>query len=155
MQQPQWSPPPQQPAGWGAPGYGGPPPRPLGVTLGGIFLIVMGVLWVLGGAACAIGGAAIFGAGSSVGDNSGLFGAAGSIVIVLAIFGLVIGILQIAAGAGSIGGRGWGRWMGIVISIINNSGGTTGGIGGLVVGVLYALTAYALISAGSYFAYRR
>src|SRR4051795_157969 len=75
-QQPQWTPPPQQPVGWGGPGYGGPPPRPLGVTLAGIFLIVMGVLWLLGGAACAVGGAALVGFGNQVQNGSGLFGAA-------------------------------------------------------------------------------
>ena len=51
QQQPQWTPPPQQPTGWGGPSYGAPPPRPTGVTLAGIFLIVMGVLYALGGAA--------------------------------------------------------------------------------------------------------
>jgi hypothetical protein len=33
--------------------------------------------------------------------------------------------------------------------------GMTGGVGSLVVGVLYALTAYALIAAGPFFAARR
>src|SRR4051795_6207186 len=75
-QQPQWTPPPQQPAGWGGPGSGVPPPRPLGVTLAGVFLIIMGVLWLLGGAACAVGGAALVGFGNQVQNGSGLFGAA-------------------------------------------------------------------------------
>src|SRR6188508_2878352 len=97
QQQPQWTPPPQQPAGWGGPGYGGPPPRPLGVTLAGVFLIIMGVLWLLG-AACAVGGAAIVGLGSQVQNGGGIFGAAAGIVFVLAIIAVVIGVLQIAAG---------------------------------------------------------
>ena len=173
QQQPQWTPPPQQPAGWGGPGYGGPPPRPLGVTLAGVFLIIMGVLWLLGGAACAVGGAAIVGLGSQVQNGGGIFGAAAGIVFVLAIIAVVIGVLQIASGAGSMGGRGWARATGIVVSIVaalfsflgacgsltanasSDYNGTGGGIGGLVVGVLYALAAYALISARNYFAYRR
>jgi hypothetical protein len=171
-QQPQWTPPPQQPAGWGGPGYGGPPPRPLGVTLAGVFLIIMGVLWLLGGAACAVGGAAIVGFGNQLENGGGLLGAAAGVVFVLAIIAVVIGILQIASGAGVMGGRGWARATGIVVSIVaalfsflgacgsltataSDYNGTGSGIGGLVVGVLYALTAYALISARNYFAYRR
>ena len=116
-QQPQWSPPPQQPTGWGAPGYGGAPPRPTGVTLASIYLIVMGVLLVLGGAACGLAGGALFGVGSGV-DTSGVFGALAGIAVVAGLIAAVLGILQIAAGAGAMGGKGWGRWIGIILSVI-------------------------------------
>jgi hypothetical protein len=144
----------------------------MGVTLGGIFLIVMGILWLLGGAACAVGGAALVGLGNQVENGTGVFGALSGVVFVFAIIALVIGILQIAAGAGAMGGRGWARAIGIIVSIIAaifafiggcsafgaSSSGVNGGgygIGSIVVGVLYALTAWAFIQASAYFAYRR
>ena len=165
--QPQWTPPPQQPVGWGGPGYGGPPVRPTGVTLAAIFLIVMGVLTALVGGCAAIGGAAV----SQIGNNtnsSGVFGAAGGILAGIGIFIVVLGVLSIVSGAGILSGKGWGRWIGIIISIIyailgilgglgtlTAQNGMTGGIFTLVVGLLYALAAYALIRAGAYFSYRR
>jgi hypothetical protein len=165
--QPQWTPPPQQPVGWGGPGYGGPPARPTGVTLAAIYLIVMGVLIALVGGCAAIGGAALGQLGSTT-TNSGVFGAAGGILAGIGIFIVVLGILSVVAGAGALGGRGWARWTGIVISVIfaillilggltslTAQNGMTGAVGSLVVGVLYALTAYALISAGAFFSYRR
>ena len=168
QQQPQWTPPPQQPTGWGGPSYGAPPPRPMGVTLAGIFLIVMGVLLALAGAACGIGGGLLAGAGASAGDQSGIFSFLAGLGLVFGLIALVFGILQIAAGAGSLGGRGWARITGIILSVLfaifailgglgslGSQDGATGGITTLVVGVLYALTAYALISAGGWFAARR
>ena len=167
QQQPQWSPPPQQPMGWGGPGYGGPPPRPTGVTLASIYLIVMGVLTSLVGGCTTLGGAIIGQVGS--GTTSGnIAGGVGAFLGGLGIVILVLGILSIVAGAGVLGGRGWARWTGIIISVIfaillilggvttmTATNGATSGIGSLVVGVLYALTAYALISAGAYFGARR
>lgn len=165
--QPQWSPPPQQPMGWGGPGYGGPPPRPTGVTLASIYLIVMGVLTSLVGACATIGGAAFGQLGGGT-TSSGAFGALGGVLAGLGIFILILGILGIVAGAGALGGKGWARWTGIVISVIfaillilgglgtlTATNGMTSGIGSLVVGVLYALTAFALIQAGAWFSYRR
>ena len=166
QQQPQWTPPPQQPTGWGGPGYGGAPVRPTGVTLASIFLIVMGVLMALGGAACGLlGGAATGGAGQ---DASGLLGMLAGIALVAGLIALVMGILQIAAGAGALSGKGWARWTGIIISILlaiflilggissfSARDGATGGITSLVIGVLYALTAWAFIQASSWFAARR
>ncbi|MEX2547901.1 MAG: hypothetical protein WD830_08970 [Chloroflexota bacterium] len=167
QQQPQWSPPPQQPAGWGGPGYGGPPPRPTGVTLASIYLIVMGVLTSLVGGCATIGGAAFGQIGSGT-TNSGPFGAFGAILAGIGIFILILGILGIVAGAGALGGKGWGRWIGIIISVIfaillilggitsfTAPDGATSGITTLVIGVLYALTAWALIQASAYFAARR
>jgi hypothetical protein len=157
--------------GWGGAGYGGPPPRPTGVTLAAIYLIVMGVLLALGGAACGILGGAV-----STVDTTGLdtgvsgnpFAFFGAAVAVIGIIVLVLGILSIAAGAGALGGRGWARWTGIVISVIlavllilgglssfSAQNGQTGGLTSLIIGVLYALTAWALLQANAWFAYRR
>jgi hypothetical protein len=167
QQQPQWSPPPQQPTGWGGPGYGGSPMRPTGVTLGSIYLIVMGVLTSLLGGCAAIGGAAFGQLGSGT-DSASVFGGFGAFLAGLGIFILIIGILGIVAGAGALGGKGWGRWIGIVISIIfaillilggvgslTATNGMTSGIVTLVLGVFYALTAWALIQASAFFSYRR
>ena len=168
QQQPQWSPPPQQPTGWGGPGYGGPPVRPTGVTLGAVYLMVMGVLTGLLGACVGVIGGAISSGETQI-PGLGAIGAVG------AFFGiaiLVLGILSVAAGAGALGGSGWARWLGVVVSIVfvvfgalgllgsatslNQPG--SGGITSLVITLLftiaYALTAYAFIRASAYFARR-
>ena len=101
-------------------------------------------------------------------DTTGAFGALGGIIAGVGIFILILGILQIVAGAGALGGRGWARWLGIVLSVIfavilllgalgtmMSNNGFTSGLVSLIVGVLYALTAYAFIVAGPYFAARR
>jgi hypothetical protein len=163
QQQPQWSPPPQQTTGWGA---GGPAPveRPMGVTLAAIYLIVMGVLMgLLGACVGLIGGAA----GGLEGQMPGI-GMLGGAIAVFGIIILVLGILQIVAGAGSLSGKGWARWTGIAISVIVVVLTVLGALGSLaagqaitdmlltiVIGVLYALTAWALFQATGYFAARR
>ncbi len=165
---PQWAPPPQQPAGWNGSSMA-PVERPSGVTLGAIFLIVMGVLMALGGAACGLLGGALFGgAGGVGGDPSGLFGALAGMAVVGGIIILVLGILHIAAGAGALSGKGWARWTGIILSVIFAVLMILGGVSSLgardgmvsaivtiVIGVLYALTAWAFIQASAFFAARR
>lgn len=162
--QPQWSPPPQQPMGWGGPGYGGPPPRPMGVTLASIFLLVIGVLSLLGGLLL-LAGSTMFGnliAGPEGGVLAGFVAFAGIIVLFWAA-------LHLLGGIGALQGKGWGRWIGIVVAIITvifsviglfSSMGRAGSEAGslvysLVFIVLYALTAWALLQAGAYFSYRR
>ncbi len=163
-QQPQWSPPPQQPQGWGGPGYGGAPVRPTSVTLSAIYLIVMGILVGLVGGCAAAGGALIGSADSNVPGLGGVGAAVGVFGIII----LIIGILQIAAGAGSLTGAGWARWTGIIVSIIfaillilgglgslTGSNGVGSGIVSLVLGVVYALVAWVFIQASAYFSMRR
>ncbi len=169
--QPQWTPPPQQPAGWGGPGYGGPPPRPTGVTLAAIYLIVMGVLLALAGAACGLlgGGLSTVNPGETPGGNP--FAVLGGAIAIIGIVVLILGILSIAAGAGALGGKGWARWTGVVVSVLfvilgvliivgslgnlDASGGITSLIFWVIITVAYALTAWALIQASAYFSYRR
>ena len=166
QQQPQWSPPPQQPAGWGGPGYGGPPPRPTGVTLASIFLIVMGVLLLLG-ALLAFAGGAMFGSMLGSAQGGGLFA---GLFAFLGVIVLIFAILHLAGGIGSLQGKGWGRWTGIVTAILlviflvlglvgsfSAPGGTnvTGLVTQIVFIALYALTAWVLIQASAYFAFRR
>jgi hypothetical protein len=166
QQQPQWTPPPQQPMGWGGPGYGGAPVRPTSVTMASIFLIVMGILLSLAGAACGLlgGAASQIGSGTASGNPFAVFGGA---IAIIGIIILVLGILSIAAGAGALGGKGWARWTGIVISVIlaillilggvssfSAQSGATSGIFTLVIGVLYALTAWSFIKSTAWFSRR-
>jgi hypothetical protein len=164
-QDPQWAPPPTQTTGWGGGGMA-PVERPAGVTLGSIYLIVMGILMALGGAACGLIGGAFM--GGAVQDPSGLAGMLAAVGVVAGIIVLVLGILQIAAGAGALGGKGWARWTGVILSVIfailtilsgvsglGQQDGMVGGIVSIVIGVLYALTAWAFIQASAYFAARR
>jgi hypothetical protein len=169
--QPQWTPPPQQPMGWGGPGYGGPPPRPTGVTLAAIWLIVMGVLLALAGAACGLLGGAVSSVNTGTDAGANPFAFAGGAIAVFGIIVLILGILSIASGAGALGGRGWGRWMGTVVSILfvilgvlvilgslgslNSGGGVTNLVFWVIITLAYAGTAWALISASSFFSYRR
>ena len=169
--QPQWTPPPQQPTGWGGPGYGGPPPRPTGVTLAAIYLIVMGVLLALAGAACGLLGGGLSQVTTDTTTGAGNpFGVLGGAIAIAGIVVLVLGILSIAAGAGSLGGSGWARWIGIIVSVLfvilgvlailgslgnlNQQGVMTSLIFWLVITVLYGLTAWALITASAWFARR-
>jgi hypothetical protein len=169
QQQPQWSPPPQQPMGWGGPGYGGPPPRPTKVTLGAIFLMVMGVLTGLLGACSSLVGGAVSGGAS--GDASGLLGFLGGGLLIFGIIILILGVLSVAAGAGALGGAGWARWIGVIVSVLfvifgvlatlgalgsmnQPGGGITSLLFGLLITIGYAFTAWAFISATAFFARR-
>lgn len=170
-QQPQWTPPPQQPTGWGGPGYGGPPPRPTGVTLAAIYLIVMGVLLALAGAACGLLGGAVSSVNTGTDTGANPFAFAGGAIAVFGIIVLILGILSIASGAGALGGRGWARWIGVVVSVLfvilgvlvilgslgamNSSGGVTNLVFWVIITLAYAGTAWALISASTFFSFRR
>jgi hypothetical protein len=180
QQPPQWAPPQQQPPAWGAPppgqwggqqGYGSPPPRPIGVTIGSIWLILVGILQVLAGAGCGLLGA---GASSQSGqDPTGLVGVLGGSLLIFGGIAVVLGILQLASGAGALGGRGWARWIGIVVSIMyflvgilillgsfgamstEGGGGPTSLIFALIWLIGYGFTVYAYITASAFFSYRR
>lgn len=163
QQTPQWSPPPQQPAGWGGPGTMGPAARPTAVTVAGIILIVIGALMLLVGVLALAGGALL---GGALGDLQG----GGILAGVAAFFGIIIifwAVLHLLGGIGSLQGKGWGRWTGIVVAVItlifgilgllgSFSGGVDGGslIYQIVVLALYGFVAYALITASAYFGRR-
>jgi hypothetical protein len=168
--QPQWSPPPAPQSNWGGGGGVMPPQRPTGVTLGAIYLIVMGVLMALGGAACGLLGGAVgtIDPGSEMGGNP--FAVFGGMIALIGIIILVLGIASIAAGAGALGGKGWARWTGIIVSVLmvllsllfivgslgsmDTPGATTNLVFWAVIGVFYALTAWAFVQANAYFARR-
>ena len=169
QQPPAWGQPP--PGAWGQPGYSAPPPRPVLVLIGSIWLIVVGILQILAGSGC---GLLSMGAGSlSSQDTSGLLGVLSGSLLVFGIIAVVLGFLQLASGVGALGGRGWARWIGILLSIMYflvgllillgsfgamndpNGGGATSLIFALIWLVGYGVTAYAYISASQYFSYRR
>ena len=139
----------------------------MGVTLGSIFLIVMGVLTSLSGG-CTVMGGALFGQIGSGTEVASPFGALGGILAGVGIVIVVLGIVSIVAGAGALGGKGWARWTGLILSVIfavllilggvsslGVQDGMTSAILFIVIGVLYALTAWAFIQATAFFAARR
>jgi hypothetical protein len=155
QQTPQWSPPPQQPAGWGGAGMA-PAERPLGVTLSAIWFYFIGVLAVLGGAlALAVGSffESIFNAAGSGGFLAGLG-------IFLAVFVWIFAALFILTGYGIWKGRGWGRIGGIIWGVLGVLGGISSlsGQDGLAYGVvsiaIWAGVIYALWMAKAWFAAR-
>ena len=152
---PQWSPPPQQPAGWGASSMG-PVARPLGVTLSAIWFYFLGVLLVLiAAAALALGGflESTFGSATSGGVLAGLG-------IFLAVVIGLFAVLFILTGWGVWTGRGWGRILGIVLAVLGVLGGLSslsssgGTVSGIVQVVIWALIIYALWMAKAFFAPR-
>jgi hypothetical protein len=97
-----------------------------------------------------------------------VFGALAGMAVVGGVIVLVLGILKIAAGAGALSGKGWARWTGIILSAIFAVLMILGGVSSLgqrdgmvsavvtiVIGVLYALTAWAFVQASAFFASRR
>jgi len=150
--------------GWGGPGYGAAPPRPTGVTLAAIYLIVMGVLLALVGGCTALIGGGVQQLENQQGSGTAFGGS-------FAIFGLIIIIVSIAgivAGAGALSRAGWARWLGIIVSVVmvlvfallaflffQADGGTGFAVSEAVIAVLYGLTAFALFAAGSWFAAAR
>lgn len=156
QQTPQWSPPPQQPAGWGGAGGMGPAARPLGVTLSAIWFYFLGIVLILAAAAMlALGGfmESVFGAANSGGFFAGLG-------IFLAVFIGIFAVLMLLTGYGVWKGRGWGRIGGIIWGVLGILGGlsTLTGRDGLVSGVImiaiWAGVIYALWMAKSWFAAR-
>ena len=156
-------------------GYSAPPPRPVGVTIGSIWLIVLGILWILGGAACAVGGGVIGGLGGVHGrewhdDRRAL-----------ALWWRDCRVRHHrdhhwrAADRWRRGRLWWprlGRWIGIILSVIFLLFGLLGLLGSIrrdepqraaqpassspiVWLVGYGFTAYAYIAASQYFSYRR
>jgi hypothetical protein len=162
QQSPQWGPPPQQ-SGWVQPNRASTGARPAGVTFAGVYLIVMGVLFLLFAALAFIGGAAF----------SGFFGAemGGMFASLFAFFAIVLllfAIGQLAGGIGSLQGKNWARVTGIVVSVLvvvfmllSVPAALTGAadVSGLIITLaliaMYGFAAWALATAGSYFAYRR
>ena len=161
----QWQSPPQQaPAAWGQQGYVARPVRPGGVTFAGVYLIVLGVFFLLIAALAFVGGAAL---GSTLGDQfGGMLAAAAAIA---AILFLVMGLAQLIGGIGALQGKGWARMTGIIASVIvliflvlglpaslsGQGSQTTGLIINIVLIAGYVVAIWALAKAGSYFAYRR
>jgi hypothetical protein len=118
QQTPQWSPPPQQPAGWGTGGMA-PADRPLGVTLSAIWFYFIGVLALLG--------AVLLIAGTQMLESVFGGGVFASLGIVLAFIVGLVGVLLILTG--------WGVWT------LTGQDGLVSGVIQIAIwgGVIYAL----------------
>ena len=140
-------------------------PRPQGVTLAATYLIVMGTLLTLVGGACTLFQGALT-SGTTAAPNN-LAATFRDATFVVGATVLVLGVLSIGAGSGSLAGRSWARWtgafIGIVLAIVlclvgvltlTTQNGATAAIASIAVGVLYGLSAWALISAGAWFSAR-
>ena len=147
---PQWSPPPQQPAGWGASSMG-PMARPLGVTLSAIWFYFIGALGVLAGIIVIAGG-------TMLGDVFG--SAAVGLGIALGAIALLFALLFLLTGWGVWTGKGWGRILGLVLAILGLLGGLSqlasqnGLVSGIVQIAIWGGVIYALWMAKSWFAAR-
>jgi hypothetical protein len=138
-------------------------------TAAGITMIVLGALGAVFGLLLLLGGVFISGAGSTF-DNqapelSGLSGAVGGVLIVLALIVVAIGILDIVAGGYVLAGRAWARITGIVVSAILAVFWALGSLGGgnrgggiflsLILLAANLFVIWALATTGSWFAARR
>jgi len=153
QQTPQWSPPPQQPAGWGA-GTMAPLQRPMGVTLTAIWFYFLGVVIILAAAAIvALAGFAdqYFGGSGSIFVGFGIF---------LAVFFGIFAVLFLLTGYGIWKGRGWGRIGGIIWGVLGVLGGLgqlsaqNGLVGGIIWIAIWAAVIYVLWTAKAWFAAR-
>ena len=137
-------------------------PRPQGVTLAATYLIVMGALLTLTGATCTLFQGAL--TAGTAGDQNDLMATIRNATFVTGVALLFLGVLSIGAGSGSLGARPWARWTGVFVSIVlaillfllgiasfSGQNGATAGVTTIVLAVLYALSAWALISARSWF----
>lgn len=92
------------------------------VTAAAIVMFVLGGLITLFGLLMLLLGGLLGGAASGMDFRAPgfgtFFGAAAGVLIVFAIILLAIGILDIVAGAGVMGGRSWARVTGIVLAVI-------------------------------------
>lgn len=146
--------------------------RPGMVTAAGIILIVLGAITLLFGAIFLLGAAIFTGAAGSIGEATDapagaatLLGAAGGLLIVLAVLVLAWGVLDIVVGIKAMGGRSWARITGIVLGVIGAllslgslAGSLEGGVQGVIINIAlaaaYAFVIFALATSGRWFAAR-
>jgi len=176
---PVYAPPPAAQPGWGQPqaaqaGWVMPaslrqgPGRVSGlVIVAALFLLVIGILTGLGGAAIFVGGS-LFGDLGNAATHTGIFGAIGDLISGVAVIIIIWALLEILGGFGMLFRRGWGRAIGFFVGIIGAiftglallatlgslgsvEGGATGVAVVLVVFLGYALTVLALARGGGHF----
>jgi hypothetical protein len=148
-------PPAAAPPAWSPPPSGGVATRPMGVTLSAVLFFVVGVLGIIAAVLVFAGGTMLEGVfgGSAGGVFAGVAIVFGGIIAVLAV-------LYLLTGWGLMGGKGWARIVGIILAVLGILGGLSALTGdslayGAVMTVLWALVAYALFTAGAFFATRR
>ena len=102
------------------------------VTIAGVVLLILGALFTLGG----VGFVLVASAGSAFVESldpsfEDVGAAAAGVLMAMAIFILVIGVIEIVTSVGLFIHKGWARWTGIVISVI-----------GIILGLLMVMFAY-------------
>lgn len=134
----------------------GPVSRPLGVTLSAIWFYFLGVVLILvAAAALALTGFldSYFGA-----DSGGFLAGLG---IFLAVVIGLFAVLFLLTGWGVWTGRGWGRILGIILSVLGILGGLNsltakdGLVSGVIMIAIWAGVIYALWMAKAFFSSRR
>jgi hypothetical protein len=141
--------------------------RPGIVTAGSITLIVLGALGLLIGVALFLIGVGFAGDDTiaTAPGVEGMLGAFGGMLIFAAILLILFGALQIWAGINALGGRGWARMTGLVLSVIGaalfvgglfwaGAGEGANPILNIVVGAAYLFVIYALATGGRWFSAR-
>jgi hypothetical protein len=156
QQTPQWSPPPQQPMGWGGAGGMAPASRPLGVTLSAIWFYLIGILLILAGA-LAIAVTSMFDSIFNAAGGAGFFAGLG---VFAAVVVWIFAALFLLTGWGIWKGRTWGRIGGIIWGVLGVLGGLgqlgarDGLVGGIIWIAIWAGVIYALWMAKAWFAAR-
>lgn len=161
--------PPPPATGWGSAPAATVVPRPTGVTVASVILMILGII-------IGLFGALFFAAGSIVGQlNPGQLNAPGvpagaiaSVINVLGVIAVAYGLASLIAGIGSFTQRDWGRILGIIVGILGLLFGLLGLLGALSPGadagslvfslalvVLFGFVVYALATAGRWYAARR
>jgi len=131
------------------------PMRPIGITILAVLAGIFGILLVIGGVLLAAlasvisdlieANASTFGF-TTIGIDFGAFFTA--FVAAIAAIALIFGVLHLVVAYGFWIGAGWSRWLAIVLSILGIIGGVlslTGGVGGVVLIVIYALILWYLM----------
>jgi hypothetical protein len=88
--------------------------------LGGLFLLLIGLLWAVVGGAFIAGGALLKGV-LDVNDLPGFGDALGGALAVIGIVILVFAIIEILGGIGALIGKDWARWIGVIYALIFGS----------------------------------
>jgi hypothetical protein len=144
------------------------------VMIAALFLLLIGVLTAIAGAALLVGGNLI-GQLGNVETGTGIFGAIGGVVAGIAVVVIAWALLEILTGLGMVLRRSWGRAFGVVVGLIgaiftglalvasvgslgnvplDNGDSTAAGAGaGLIFVVFlgYVLTVVALMRGGAHF----
>jgi hypothetical protein len=142
-------------------------PRPGSVTGAAIALIVLGVLFGLGGLLVTLLGALVGAAGEVPPELSDQLGslslnAIGGLAILVGLALTAFGAVSVASGIGALAGRSWARVAGMIAALLGtifsltgifpvSDGAIAAGIVSLVLVATYAFSAWGLITSAGWF----